>query len=76
EYKISNPIMVALLDHCFPYMVEVPKYVTDFYRQRFGVLYARHDKTKGYHNRERESRIEVEPASTLFSNLCLKSLLT
>ncbi|WP_420323687.1 NACHT domain-containing protein, partial [Klebsiella variicola] len=75
EQTISNPIMVALLYHCFPYMDEVPKDVTDFYRQLFGVLYARHDKTKGYNNRERESRIEVEPARTLFSNLCLKSLL-
>ncbi|HHD2021420.1 TPA: NACHT domain-containing NTPase, partial [Klebsiella pneumoniae] len=75
EETISNPIMVALLYHCFPYMDEVPKDVTDFYRQLFGVLYARHDKTKGYNNRERESRIEVEPARTLFSNLCLKSLL-
>ncbi|HHP8475652.1 TPA: NACHT domain-containing protein [Klebsiella aerogenes] len=53
EETISNPIMVALLYHCFPYMDEVPKDVTDFYRQLFGVLYARHDKTKGYNNRER-----------------------
>ncbi len=76
EETISNPIMVTLLYHCFPYMDEVPKDITDFYRQLFGVLYARHDKTKGYNNRERESGIEVEPARTLFSNLCLKSLLS
>lgn len=76
EETISNPIMVTLLYHCFPYMDEVPKDITDFYRQLFGVLYARHDKTKGYNDRERESGIEVEPARTLFSNLCLKSLLS
>jgi len=75
EETISNPIMVTLLYHCFPYMDEVPKDITDFYRQLFGVLYARHDKTKGYNNRERESGIDVEPARMLFSNLCLKSLL-
>lgn len=75
EETISNPIMVTLLYHCFPYMDEVPKDITDFYRQLFGVLYARHDKTKGYNNRERESCIEVESARTLFSNVCLKSLL-
>jgi len=75
EETISNPIMVTLLYHCFPYMDEVPKDITDFYRQLFGVLYARHDKTKGYNNRERESCIDVEPARAIFSNLCLKSLL-
>lgn len=76
EETINNPIMVTLLYHCFPYMDEVPKDITDFYRQLFGVLYARHDKTKGYNDRERESGIEMEPARTLFSNICLKSLLT
>lgn len=76
EETINNPIMVTLLYHCFPYMDEVPKDITDFYRQLFGVLYARHDKTKGYNDRERESGIETEPARTLFSNICLKSLLT
>ena len=72
---ICNPIMVTLLYHCFPYMDEVPKDISDFYRQLFGVLYARHDKTKGYNTRERESGIEVEPARALFSHLSLKSLL-
>lgn len=72
---ICNPIMVTLLYHCFPYMDEVPKDISEFYRQLFGVLYARHDKTKGYNNRERESGIDVEPAREFFSYLSLKSLL-
>lgn len=72
---ICNPIMVTLLYHCFPYMDEVPKDISEFYRQLFGVLYARHDKTKGYNNRERESGIEIEPARRFFSYLSLVSLL-
>lgn len=72
---ICNPIMVTLLYHCFPYMDEVPKDISEFYRQLFGVLYARHDKTKGYNNRQRESGVDVEPAREFFSYLCLKSLL-
>lgn len=73
---ICNPIMVTLLYHCFPYMDEVPRDISEFYRQLFGVLYARHDKTKGYHTRERESGIDVEPAREFFSYLSLKSLLS
>lgn len=76
EDTICNPIMVTLLYHCFPYMDEVPKDISEFYRQLFGVLYARHDKTKGYNDRERESGIDVEPAREFFSYLSLKSLLT
>jgi hypothetical protein len=72
---ICNPIMVTLLYHCFPYMDEVPSDISEFYRQLFGVLYARHDKTKGYNSRERESEVDVEPARELFSYLSLKSLL-
>lgn len=72
---ICNPIMVTLLYHCFPYMDEVPSDISEFYRQLFGVLYARHDKTKGYNSRERESEIDVEPAREFFSFLSLKSLL-
>lgn len=72
---ICNPIMVTLLYHCFPYMDEVPKDISEFYRQLFGVLYARHDKTKGYNSRHRESGVDVEPAREFFSYLCLKSLL-
>lgn len=72
---ICNPIMVTLLYHCFPYMDEVPNDISEFYRQLFGVLYARHDKTKGYNSRERESEIDVEPAREFFSFLSLKSLL-
>ncbi|MBN3264812.1 NACHT domain-containing protein [Pectobacterium brasiliense] len=72
---ICNPIMVTLLYHCFPYMDEVPSDISEFYRQLFGVLYARHDKTKGYNSRERESEVTVEPARELFSYISLKSLL-
>ncbi|EKN6334433.1 NACHT domain-containing protein, partial [Yersinia enterocolitica] len=72
---ICNPIMVTLLYHCFPYMDEVPKDISEFYRQLFGVLYARHDRIKGYTTRERESEIDVEPAREFFSLISLKSLI-
>lgn len=75
EQTVRNPIMVTLLYNCFPYMDEIPKDTTDFYRQLFGVLYARHDKIKGL-DREKLSGLGVEEARIIFSKVCYWSLIS
>ncbi|MDC9721721.1 MAG: NACHT domain-containing protein [Urechidicola sp.] len=70
---LSNPLLLSIMLLTYGYSSDIPNKSSIFYNQAFEALYQRHDSFKGAYKRKRETSLDIQEFSKIFSTFCILS---
>lgn len=70
---LSNPLLLSIMLLTYGEFAEIPSKLSIFYNQAYEALFRRHDAYKGAFNRERQTSLDIQDFSKVFSLFCLQT---
>ena len=70
---LSNPLLLSIMMLTYGYSADIPSKSSIFYNQAFEALFQRHDSFKGAYKRKRETKLDIQEFSKVFSTFCILS---
>ncbi len=71
ESFLSNPLLLSIMMLTYGYSADIPNKSSIFYNQAFEALFQRHDSFKGAYKRKRETNLDIQEFSKVFSIFCI-----
>ncbi|WP_346857326.1 NACHT domain-containing protein [uncultured Draconibacterium sp.] len=71
ESFLSNPLLLSIMMLTYGYSADIPSKSSVFYNQAFEALFQRHDSFKGAYKRKRETKLDIQEFSKIFSTFCI-----
>ena len=68
---LSNPLLLSIMMLTYGYSADIPNKSSVFYTQAFDALFQRHDSFKGAYKRKRETNLDIQEFSKVFSTFCI-----
>lgn len=68
---LSNPLLLSIMMLTYGYSADIPSKSSVFYNQAFEALFQRHDSFKGAYKRNRETNLDIQEFSRVFSTFCI-----
>lgn len=68
---LSNPLLLSIMMLTYGYSSDIPSKSSVFYNQAFDALFQRHDSFKGAYKRKRETNLDIQEFSKVFSTFCI-----
>lgn len=68
---LSNPLLLSIMMLTYGYSADIPSKSSVFYNQAFEALFQRHDSFKGAYKRKRETKLDIQEFSKIFSTFCI-----
>lgn len=71
ESFLSNPLLLSIMMLTYGFSADIPNKSSIFYTQAFDALFQRHDSFKGAYKRKRETDLDIQEFSKVFSTFCI-----
>ena len=68
---LSNPLLLSIMMLTYGYSADIPSKSSVFFNQAFEALFQRHDSFKGAYKRKRETKLDIQEFSEVFSVFCI-----
>lgn len=68
---LSNPLLLSIMMLTYGFSADIPNKSSIFYNQAFDALFQRHDSFKGAYKRKRETNLDIQEFSKIFSTFCI-----
>ena len=68
---LSNPLLLSMMMLTYGFSADIPSKSSIFYAQAFDALFQRHDSFKGAYKRQRETSLDIQEFSKVFSTFCV-----
>lgn len=68
---LSNPLLLSIMMLTYGFSADIPNKSSIFYTQAFDALFQRHDSFKGAYKRKRETNLDIQEFSKVFSTFCI-----
>jgi hypothetical protein len=70
---LSNPLLLSIMLLTYGENAEIPSKLSIFYNQAYEALFRRHDAYKGGYSRDRQTDLDIQDFSRVFSLFCLQT---